>query len=590
MKIPLKLIAILLILFTVFVVHNPHVYACTSTGSSGGSGTAGANPGNGGSGTAGGNACLSGGGGGGGGGGGASGGTGGNGAGGTVVLKNTSNSMTLSGTVDVRGGGSSTTNGGTVKLFYTGSAPSTAGVTSGRTYSTTATSQLSSVCTPKTVTDDASIGTTAWTNLSNASEQDAGYATNPGTTSTVTSHYLVLTGCGLAIPAGSSITGVRVDFLRYEYNPSSITVHPADVAVRLVKGGAIQSTNQSAVGWNPATPRWDTYGSNSNLWGATLTSGDVNSSGFGVAIATTIPWSVALGDNSFPEIDSTHITVYYNLNSTPAAPTLSAPSSGATNVSTAPTFQFKTTDADNDYLKYKVIIYNSDCATNPQIFDQVASQTGWTGQDQQTSTAYTGNSVLSSSTTASFNGVSLAGNTTYCWKAAAIDPGGSNVFGSYSGTQTFTTTNSTSPSAPTLLAPATGATGTSTSPLFQLRASDADNDYLKYKVVVYNSDCSTNPQTFDQTSSQVGWTGQDQQANTAYTGSSTLSNSTIANFGLSNLSASTQYCWKAAAIDPGGTNTFGSFSPTQLFTTGASNSGTVNIRGGSTVRGGAYVR
>lgn len=154
----------------------------------------------------------------------------------------------------------------------------------------------------------------------------------------------------------------------------------------------------------------------------------------------------------------------------------------------------------------------------------------------------------------------------------------------------YTAANSNAaPSVPTLLSPASGATGTSISPLFQFRSSDADNDYLRYKVLLYNSDCSTGLQTFDQTLSQVGWLSQDQQGATAYTGNFFLTSSTIASFGGSNLSASTQYCWKGAAIDPAGTNTFSAYSATQLFTTGAA-TGNVDIRGGTEIRGGTIVR
>jgi hypothetical protein len=158
--------------------------------------------------------------------------------------------------------------------------------------------------------------------------------------------------------------------------------------------------------------------------------------------------------------------------------------------------------------------------------------------------------------------------------------------------RTFTSAlsgSNTAPNTPTLLAPASGATGISTSPLLQLKTNDSDGDYLQYKILLYNSDCSTGLQTFDQTSSQVGWSGQDANSNTAYVGSSILSASTVATFGNASLSTTTTYCWKAAAIDPGGTNTFSAYSPTQLFTTGSA-SGQVQINGGVLIRGGTLVR
>jgi len=65
---------------------------------------------------------------------GGAGGAGGAGAGGGVLIK--APSITISGNINARGG-SSATNGGTVKIFYKGTAPSTSGITAGRTYVTT---------------------------------------------------------------------------------------------------------------------------------------------------------------------------------------------------------------------------------------------------------------------------------------------------------------------------------------------------------------------------------------------------------------------------------------------------------------------
>jgi len=251
-------------LIVMFLIKSIPVFAtCSSGGPGGGGGSGGGTQANGSAGTSGAVGCGSGGG---GGGGSAGAGNGGNGAGGGVLLKNTSGSMTISGTIDTRGGGSSTTNGGTVKIFYSGSVPSTIGVTSGRTY-----------------------------------------------------------------------------------------------------------------------------------------------------------------------------TQSLSVNTAPGAPTLLSPASGATNQSKSPLLQVKTTDADSDYLKYKILLYNSDCSTGLQTYDETSSQTGWSGQDQQTGTAYTGSSSLSGSTGAIYGLAILSANTTYCWQAAAIDPAGTNTFGANSSTQLFTT-------------------------------------------------------------------------------------------------------------------------------------------------------
>ncbi len=154
------------------------------------------------------------------------------------------------------------------------------------------------------------------------------------------------------------------------------------------------------------------------------------------------------------------------------------------------------------------------------------------------------------------------------------------------GTRTATGTNTTNagqilainpvpvanqpPSAPTLSTPADTATDVIVTPTFQLRSSDAENDYLRYRIEVCSvSDCSVIVRTIDQSTSQVGWSGQDAESGTAYVGSGTLANSTLASHTYQDpaLSESTQYWWRAYAIDPGGSNTEGSISSIYSFTT-----------------------
>jgi hypothetical protein len=392
-----------------------------------------------------------------------------------------------------------------------------------------------------------------------------------------------LTGCNLSVPSTATITGIRTDFYRYSVNGPAAA---ADQKVQLVKSGTIQTFSESAVSW-AATYRWDTYGSNTDMWGTALAPSDVNAGNFGVALATNI-------SSGGINIDATHITVYYTMsssNSAPAAPTLVSPSNSATGIGLKPTLQLRTTDVDSDYLEYKIqLCQDAACSTVLQTFDETSTQTGWSGQDANSGDAYVGSSTLTGSTIASYTlQSSLSQSTTYYWRGYGIDPGGTNGFGSASSIQSFTTGTNSTPSAPSLVSPTSGATGTSTSPLLQVHSSDADGDYLRYKIIIYNSDCATNPQTFDETSTQTGWSGQDQQGGTAYTGSSVLGNSTIATYGSASLSAGTQYCWKAAAIDPSGSNTWSAFSSTQLFTTGSA-SGQVQLNGNTQIRGGTLIR
>jgi hypothetical protein len=158
---------------------------------------------------------------------------------------------------------------------------------------------------------------------------------------------------------------------------------------------------------------------------------------------------------------------------------------------------------------------------------------------------------------------------------------------------TLNISSNATPAAPTLNAPSSGATGVAVTPQFQLSTTDADSDYLRYDIVVYQSDCSTLVRDIDQTSSQTGWSGQDQQTSTAYTGATTLGSSTMANhtYQAAALSYSTTYCWKGRAIDPGGSNTWSGYSSTQSFSTGSAlPSAPVNINGGANVRGGSSIQ
>ncbi|GEM_PF-1293066 len=297
---------------------------------------------------------------------------------------------------------------------------------------------------------------------------------------------------------------------------------------------------------------------------------------------------VTLNDQSCGGISSvTDLTVNYTL-LPPAAPALTAPASGANTVSLAPQFQLKTTDVLDNYAQYKILVYQSDCSTLVRTIDQTGSQTGWSGQDAQTSTAYIVGTTLAASTLAShtYQAAGLSLNTTYCWKAAAIDPGGSNTFGSYSATQLFST--NLAPAAPTLVQPSTSQAGVSTLPEFRLVSTDPDSDYIKYKIdVCSTSNCSTIVRTIDETSSQTGWQSQSQQSATAYSSGQIA----IHTYQLAALAVNTQYWWRAYAIDPAGTNVFGVASSIGTFNTQTSATPPeVHIRGNVNFGGNVIIK
>lgn len=131
----------------------------------------------------------------------------------------------------------------------------------------------------------------------------------------------------------------------------------------------------------------------------------------------------------------------FTINSSPAIPTLSSPTT--TNTSVNPRFLLRSTDPDSDYLEYYIEIYDATACGGSLVrtVDQTSSQTGWEGQDQSSGHAYTGAPSIAGSTPATYvyQNLPLTGGHLYSWRAKVKDPAGANAFTSFSGCQDFTT-------------------------------------------------------------------------------------------------------------------------------------------------------
>lgn len=99
---------------------------------------------------------------------------------------------------------------------------------------------------PTANTDNAGVGTLTWTNPTNIGAADAAYAT----------------------ASWGPVVGTVID-----------------TVVQLWDAGAVIGTPQPTSIWSNGVDRLDTFGSSSNLWGATLTPTIVNGTGFGVALS-----------------------------------------------------------------------------------------------------------------------------------------------------------------------------------------------------------------------------------------------------------------------------------------------------------------
>lgn len=140
------------------------------------------------------------------------------------------------------------------------------------------------------------------------------------TTNGNTTKILDLTGLGFAIPtSGSTIAGVKAEVLREHIfsggglGSGSVT----DLTVKLLKASAITGSNKAATGFWPGNGAiTKTYGSASDLWGATLAASDVNASGFGLRLQATFGRS---SGTHTARVYSVKITVYYTVSSITAA-------------------------------------------------------------------------------------------------------------------------------------------------------------------------------------------------------------------------------------------------------------------------------
>jgi len=164
------------------------------------------------------------------------------------------------------------------------------------------------------------------------------------------------------------------------------------------------------------------------------------------------------------------------------------------------------------------------------------------------------------STDVSYAGTALSYNgTTYYWRIRFTDTGG--AVGTWSATQNFST--NLAPITPSLDSPTDASSNQSLTPTLLTTTTDPDSNYLRYKIeLCENLGMTTNCQTFDQTVSQTGWSGQNAETSTAYT-SGTQGNYTLQ----TPLALATTYYWRSYAIDPGGTNTWTGTQTPFSFTT-----------------------
>lgn len=157
---------------------------------------------------------------------------------------------------------------------------------------------------PATITSDASIGTVAWTNPTRVAASDNQRATADLASGNI-SQYLKCTNYGFTFTSSDVVFGILP---QVEKRDSTTSGSIFDYRARLVKAGAIQSTDKASSAEWPNNDTLVDYGGEADLWGGTWAYTDINNSGFGFALSAQRIGGILTAQAA---VDWVPITVYY---------------------------------------------------------------------------------------------------------------------------------------------------------------------------------------------------------------------------------------------------------------------------------------
>jgi hypothetical protein len=165
-----------------------------------------------------------------------------------------------------------------------------------------------------TFSNNAGVGSFAWSAVGNLILSDNGRANNGillGILATQNTHYITVQNFGFGIPPGAGICGIEVTI---ERRATGLLIGSSirDNSIRLIKNNVISGSNMaSGANW-PGSDGSHIYGSVSETWGTSWTPEDINAGNFGVAISARLSAGLA---SLFltAEIDQVVVRVFYNL-------------------------------------------------------------------------------------------------------------------------------------------------------------------------------------------------------------------------------------------------------------------------------------
>ncbi len=133
--------------------------------------------------------------------------------------------------------------------------------------------------------NDATVGTTTWTNPDRVYTQNGSVADTGGASGAITK-YLLATNFGFTFAGTEAIQGVQVEC--FGWGDGVIGTAFGDYSIKLVKTGVISGTDLASGFFSINTGGvvvYKSWGGGLNMWGLSLTATDVNDATFGVALS-----------------------------------------------------------------------------------------------------------------------------------------------------------------------------------------------------------------------------------------------------------------------------------------------------------------
>lgn len=155
-----------------------------------------------------------------------------------------------------------------------------------------------------TQAEDTSVGTEAWSNLGNITQDDSNYATSSLIGQNDTSRLLKATNFGFSVPSNATIVSIGVRIVAKASALSTIKHN----LIKLIVGGTVTGNNKAPTSFLSTSDTTTLVEDTPSGWGVTLSPSDVNNASFGVAYQAIFAASSGAADVN---VNSIYLYVIY---------------------------------------------------------------------------------------------------------------------------------------------------------------------------------------------------------------------------------------------------------------------------------------